>query len=284
MDAKNIGYYILNEAANPDLADAKVVSYSKVGNHVIAEGNLQEVGVKNRNGRIYLKEDLEPELHAPRQKELFAAKQMKGEMGHPDPSKGGLSRQQTIDPTMTCVQFLDEFWMEGDIVRGRFKGTNNQLGEYFNADILEGAKPAFSLRALGSIESKGGQSYVKNLKLITYDHVIYPSHKPAYMTNIVSATNESASLIAESSNIFVVDEDYSGLAVPITQKKVIEYVKEESKNLKQVIDTLELVYENIRLADNGNQVILEHVNGDKFIVNLESYIRNDIMDFCANYR
>ena len=43
-------------------------------------------------------------------------------------------------------------------------------------------------------------------------------------------------------------------------------------------------WENIRLADNGNQVILEHVNGDKFIVNLENYIRNDIMDFCANYR
>ena len=282
MNAKNIGYYILNEASDPNLSDTKVVSYNK-SNHVIAEGTLQQVGVRNRNGRIYLKEDLEPELHAPRQKELFGAKQMKGEMGHPDPSKGGLSRQQTIDPSMTCVQFLDEFWMEGDLVKGRFKGTNNDFGNYFNADLLEGAKPAFSLRALGSIESKGGQSYVKNLKLITYDHVIYPSHKPAYTDKIISGANESA-ILAESGNIFVVDEDYQGLAIPITQKKVIEYVKEESKNLKQVIDTLELVYENIRLADNGNQVILEHVNGDKFVVNLETYIKNDIMDFCANHR
>lgn len=280
MNNKNIGYYILNEAADPNISDTKIISYNKLGNRVIAEGTLQRMGSKNRNGRIYLKEDLVPELSAPRQLELFKAKQMKGEMGHPDPSKGGLSRQQTIDPDMTCVNFLEGFWVDGDLVKGRFKGTNNDKGEYFNLDLMEGAKPAFSLRALGSIESKNGQSYVKNLKLITYDHVIYPSHPEAYTSHLLNGTNESA--ITESGNLFVFENTYEGVAIPISQKKVIDYVKEESNNLKQVIDTLELVYENIKLMNNGNQVMLEHVNGDKFIVNLESHIQNEILNYCYN--
>lgn len=278
MGPKNIGYYILNEAPDPEILDARVTSNSKLGNRVIAEGTLQRTGSKNRNGRIYLKEDLEPELHAPRQRELFKAKMMKGEMGHPDPGQGGLARQQTIDPKLTCVEFLDKFWMEGDLVKGRFKGTNNDLGEYFNLDLLEGAKPAFSLRALGSIESSRGMSYVKNLKFICYDFVIYPSHPEAYTSHIVSASSEST-MLKESSNILVCE---SGLITPITQQKVIEYVKEESNNLKQVIDTLELVYESVRLSENGNQVILKHINGDTFVVNLENYIKDDIMNYCFN--
>ena len=60
-----------------NFAEKKIVSYNKDGNYTIAEGLFQQDGVKNRNGRIYLKEDLEPELHAPRQKELFAAKNVK---------------------------------------------------------------------------------------------------------------------------------------------------------------------------------------------------------------
>lgn len=278
MQPQNIGYYILNEAADPEIIDAKVLSQSKLGNRVIAEGTLQRTGAKNRNGRTYLKADLEPELSAPRQRELFKARQMKGEMGHPDPGQGGLARQQTIDPKLTCVEFLDKFWMEGDLVKGRFKGTNNDLGQYFDLDLREGAKPAFSLRALGSIESRGGVSYVKNLKLICYDVVIYPSHPEAYTSHIVKGATESA-IVKESANIVVCE---SGMVTPLTQQKIVEYVKEESNNLKQVIDTLELVYESVKLNDNMNQVVLKHINGDSFVVNLESYIKDDIMNYCMN--
>lgn len=276
MQPQNIGYYILNEAADPEIIDnLKILSPNK-SDRIIAEGTLQRTGSKNRNGRTYLKTDLEPELSAPRQKELFKARQMKGEMGHPDPGQGGLGRQQTIDPKLTCVEFLDKFWMEGDLVKGRFKGTNNDLGQYFDLDLREGAKPAFSLRALGSIESRGGVSYVKNLKLITYDQVIFPSHPEAYTSHIVKGATES-SFVKESSNILVTE---GGIITPLTQGKIIEYVKEESNNLKQVIDTLELVYETVKLNDTLNQVILKHVNGDSFVVNLENYIKDDIMNYC----
>ena len=60
MQPQNIGYYILNEAADPEIIDAKVLSQNKLGNRVIAEGTLQRTGTKNRNGRTYLKADLEP--------------------------------------------------------------------------------------------------------------------------------------------------------------------------------------------------------------------------------
>lgn len=88
MNTRNIGYYILNEAAEP-IVDTKIVSdginkfkTNKLGNRVIAEGTLQSLGKENRNKRIYLAEDLVPELSAPRQRELFRAGEMKGECGY----------------------------------------------------------------------------------------------------------------------------------------------------------------------------------------------------------
>lgn len=109
--------------------------------------------------------------------------------------------------------------------------------------------------------------------------VIFPSHVEAYTASVLSANTESA--IRESGNIVVTE---SGFLTPITQEKVVDFVKEESSNLKQVINTLELVYNNIALSETGNQVILSHVNGDKFVVNLESYIKDSIYDYCINSR
>ena len=150
---------------------------------VVAEGTLQDMDVENRNRRIYAKADLMPEINGPRMRELIKAKQFCGEYGHP--LSDDLVRQQTIDPKLVCVRF-ENVWVEDNLVKARFRGTNNDYGEYFDRDLREGCKPAFSLRALGGIENINGKAYVKGIKIITWDSVIYPSHKVAYTDKIVT--------------------------------------------------------------------------------------------------
>ena len=125
------------------------------GKRVEAEGTLQDMDVENRNRRVYMKNDLLPEINGPRMTELIKAKQFCGEYGHP--LSDDLVRQQTIDPKLVCVRF-NKVWTEGNLVKARFQGTNNDYGEYFDRDLRDGCKPAFSLRALGAIENVNGKA------------------------------------------------------------------------------------------------------------------------------
>ncbi len=280
---KIIGHYIINESAIMGFENTNIISQTKDG-RLIGEGVLQTADVKNRNQRIYPKDELFPQLKAPRTLELLEAGYLRAELGHPLSTE--LVRQQTIDDSRTCAQFL-KLWTVGDSVWGTFRGTNNAFGESFNLDLMDGCKPAWSLRALGSIVQTDRGSEVRNLRIITWDQVIYPSHPDAYTRRIVSEgaviedekkshlqlalENDSyADILGESSRI-----------IPITNQSAIAYIKAESKNLKLVRESLDFIYNDIQLSEDASKVILKTVDGDQMVINLEKYITNEIMDYCA---
>lgn len=275
----NLGYVVIETATtSSDIMPAKILEKRPDG-RVMAEGVLQEANMKNRNGRFYDSRDLFPELVAPRQLELLQTGNMRGENGHP--LSKDLVRQQTIDPN-NCVCIYTKFWTDGDFVMGNFFGTFNQLGEEFNKELLAGMSPSFSLRALGTIRNTGRGAEVKGIKLITYDRVIYPSHDKAYTRGIVG---ESAS-VAEGSNLYL-DNNDQGRLIPITNESVLNYIKTESCNFKQIKESFDLLYDDIKLINGKSQVQLTDRAGGIFVVNLENYIHNEIIGAClesAGYR
>jgi len=272
MNSTRIGHIICESPT--ESRDVKIVTQNN--NRVEAEGILQEAEEQNRNTRCYATKDLAREIKAPRTEELVDTGNMKGEEGHPIDKD--LQRQQTIMGDRTCVKYL-KFWMDGNLVKGRFKGTNNKLGEYFNADLLDGEKPSFSLRALGTIGHTGGKAWVQNLRLITYDRVYYPSHKRAYTEKIVS----EVTMLKDNGlpNKTVVEENYKGQIIPITNQSVINYIKAESANIKTILNNFDTLYESITLMENGREVQLIDINHDIIIVSLENYIADEIMDYCS---
>lgn len=259
-----IGYMIC-ETASSEIQDTKIITTQN--NRLVAEGTLQDADVINRNQRYYDRKDLFPELKCARTEELLKTGNMKGENGHP--SSKDIARQQTIDPNNVCVKFL-KFWTEDNLVKGQFKGTNNQLGEDFNNDLLDGEKPSFSLRALGTIENVGGKAYVRNLKLITYDRVIFPSHKVAYTDKLVTESG------------MMMEERPSGLIAPITNDKIINYIKTESCNIKHIMNNFDVLYESIELINRGKDIQLVDKLGNVMIVNLENYIQDEIFNYCSD--
>lgn len=162
MIVKDIGY-IINESNIALFTDTNIIKEDN--GRVIAEGILQTANEKNRNGRFYDSKELFPQLTAPRTLELLEAGYLRAELGHPLSNE--LVRQQTIDDSRTCAQFL-KLWTDGDNVWGRFRGTNNAFGEAFNKDLLDGCKPAWSLRALGTLVNTPRGAEVRKLKLITW--------------------------------------------------------------------------------------------------------------------
>lgn len=266
MAPDTIGYVIIETATtSEDIMPAKIIEKRGDG-RVLAEGCLQEANMKNRNGRFYDSRDLFPELVVPRQLELLRTGNMRGENGHP--LSKDLVRQQTIDPN-NCSVIFTKFWTDGDLVMGNFFGTYNALGEEFNKELVYGLSPSFSMRALGTIKNTNRGAEVKGVKLITYDRVIYPSHNKAYTHGVVS----------EGSN-FLLEENDRGTLIPITNQSVIDYIKEESCNIKQIRESFDLLYDDIKLINNKSQVQLTDRAGGVFIVNLENYIHNEIIGAC----
>lgn len=270
MILKDIGY-IICESAIAGFDHTNIIK--EENGKVIAEGILQTANETNRNRRYYSSEELFPQLTAPRTTELLEAGYLRAELGHPLSNE--LVRQQTIDDSRTCAQFL-KLWTEGNNVWGRFRGTNNAFGDSFNRDLLDGCKPAWSLRALGTIENTSHGAEVKNLKVITWDQVIYPSHPGAYTQRLVT---ESAGYSDEN------DINNRDRIIPITNPDVINYIKSESCNLKYVKENFDFMYDNIVLSENADKVTLTCKNGDILIINLERYIHKEIMDYaCESQR
>lgn len=267
----NVGYIICENLSQ--IKDGKIVGQTPSGKP-IAEGILQEVEEDNRNGRYYEKSELFPQLKTERTLELLKTGNFKGENGHP--MTNDIKRQATIDPNNVVVKYLD-LWTEGNFIKARFTGTNNALGEEFNKDLLDGELPSFSLRALGTIVNKNGHACVKNIKLITWDRVIYPSHKHAYTERLV---NESAG-IEKDTKLFI-DEDYHGFITPITNEKVVNLLKQESANINFVLDNFGGIYESIQLLDNGRNIQLNDGKGNILVVNLEQHVQDLLIDYCYN--
>ena len=263
----NIGYVIIETATTSrDFKPTIVRSMDK--KRVVAEVILQEANEKNRNGRFYDSNELFPQITAPRTQELIQHGELRAENGHP--LSKDIQRQSTIDPNNTVAIFL-KLWTDGNFIKAHARGTNNEKGEEFNQDLLDGFSPAWSLRALGSIINTGRGAEVKNPKIITWDRVIYPSHPRAYTQGIVS----------ESSSIVVPNND-PGMLIPITNNQVIDYIKHESANLRQVMETFEIFYDNIELVNErfNPQVKLTSRDGNIYVVNLETYLQNEIQNYC----
>lgn len=274
MNSQVIGH-IIHEA----VTESNATIIGENNQKVYATGIIQDLGVENRNGRIYEAKDMRPEIEGDRiQKELIPAGYMRGHAGHP--SSTDLSVQSVIDPKLCCVQF-DKIWLEGNDIHANFHATNNEYGKAFNQDLLEGCKPAFSLRALGSVDrERNGKCYVRNIRIITWDHVIFPSHKRAYMSGLINPKEASGINKMHESALITESCAYNGNIIPVTNDNVVSYIKEESTNVKSILNTFDTLYESAMICNGGKNVSLTLKDGNRVLVNLEQYIQDEIMNYC----
>lgn len=270
IDGKIIGEVICESYGSPvDITHVKMLN-----GKVVAECILQTADEKNRNGRYYAKEELFPQLTCPRITELLDSGTLRAECGHP--LSKDLQRQAMIDDTKTCARFL-KLWTNGNNVMAHVVGTNNELGKAFDLDLKEGVKPAWSLRALGSVEQTRRGCEVRNLRVITWDNVIYPSHPGAYTQGLVT---ESGSIIPDK-RVIVEGNDImpEGQVIKLSNSNVINFIKTESANLKFVKECFDFVYTGIQLNENGSRVYLTTTDGDTLAINLENYIASELMNY-----
>ena len=279
------GYIVMESAMEP--MKPKIIETMNEPNmfYVRFRTCLQSFDCFNRNKRNYNLRPMMEAVKADHIQELLYKGTWCGENGHPDSTD--IKRILSIDMTKICHRIIDlEF--QGNLLYGTIETLNDDAwGKQFTKHILQGLHPSFSLRALAAITKLGdGRGIIKTKPhIVTYDRVILPSHREAYMDNskpitLVQSATESAT-IQESyipeGNTF---DDTVHEVNESTIASVLDYVKEESSTFKELATFFDANYDSVSLVDESKVCIND---GDrKIIVCLEDYIRHDIASYMSD--
>ncbi len=140
-------------------------------------GIFMQADIKNRNGRVYPLDILQNEVKK-YNKNFIKEKRAFGELGHPEGPTVNLER---VSHMITSLE------PDGKNFIGEAKIMATPMGEIVKNLMDEGAKLGVSSRGMGSLDQKGGASYVRDdFYLATAaDIVADPSAPNAFVEGIM---------------------------------------------------------------------------------------------------
>ena len=181
-------YLLVTERSSAEL------SFNNEGGEYILEGIFGEIGVKNKNNRIYDESEYVPQIKSLQEK--IKGGKLLGELDHPANFDISLRNASHVIENL-------EYDQNSKQVRGRIRLLNTTSGREAKALVDAGVPIHISSRAAGVVESNG---HVKIKKLFTYDLVADPGFENAELKRV----NESFGLdLDDSVQLFELPGDFN---------------------------------------------------------------------------
>ena len=216
---------------------------------------LQSFGVKNRNGREY---DMANILHCIQTDEMIQQLLSKnswiGEIDHPAVELNGqeLTTNRISTPSLErSSHYIRSPRAEGNLLVANIQtDSSNQYGMNMAIKIVDGKiVPCFSARVFGRLENRNGKPIVMVKKLITYDWVLFQSHREA-SARINQPLQESANDFSKYMNQRI-----------IFLPQLAQMVANSSKETEFICESFGLSIEDITgFTSNADIVIQENKN------------------------
>ena len=144
---------------------------SEDGKDLYMKGLFIQGEVKNQNGRVYPKEEIQRAVESVRQR-LGKGETVLGELDHPEELQINLDRVSHI---ITDMQFDDNDGL------GKLKIIDTPMGNIAKALLKAGAKLGVSSRGSGNVNESGK---VSEFDIVTVDIVAQPSAPDAFPESI----------------------------------------------------------------------------------------------------
>lgn len=236
---------------------------------------LQRFNADNRNGRNYGDKAMTEGLMAENVQELYRDGNWMGEAGHP--IGGDMERILTIDPANTSHRIVN-FDVRGDYLHGTVETLDDGAqGTRMTKNILQGITPTFSLRALAKLMKRPGRSTLIRTRprIVTYDWVYLPSHKEARIEGRDKIQQVRRPLSATSGQI--VTESL----IPVLESQILDFIKEESVNVKLTSDLCEVALEGMSLSPDGKLVYVKEGH-NTYAMAVEDHLHHEIRSYMSN--
>lgn len=219
--------------------------------YITFEAVLQSFDVMNRNRRKYdINNVLEAINNSEYIQEMLKHNSWIGEIDHPAPEYSGqeLTPQRLYNPSMEksshyirkprAVNNLLEATIQTD--SGTTHGMNMAL------KIADGKiTPCFSARLMGSLENRNGEPWVNVKKLVTYDWVLFPSHKEA-----AAKMNQPV-----LENVTIAEETLNSKIIPF--RELAQKAANNSKETEMLCEAFGLTINDvIGMTESGNSLVI----------------------------
>lgn len=245
---------------------------------------LHSFDVINRNHRCYQMANLEECLKTERILALLADNAWYGEMDHP---------LQITENGKLTPQRLQTIWMPNrshKIMKPTFKSnllyahiqtaSGTEAGAGFAKEIIQGLIPAFSCRAIAVLKYINGKPTVVVRKVITYDWVLYPSHKEAHATSPATGVLKAIETITESvtDRVKAFSED---IILPL--KEILENVGEKDPSVNLIMESFDLSNDDIVGFDAKRQRAIITDGNNKMFVKMSPETVSEVQDFYNSF-
>jgi methyl-accepting chemotaxis protein len=268
---------------------------------VVLEGVFTEIGVKNKNNRIYEEAEVLP--HINELKEKVKTNKLLGELDHPKDFDISLSNVSHV------IEDLD-YDSDKKQVLGRIRLLNTSKGKEAQALIEDGIPLHISSRAAGTVDEAGK---VKIKKFFTYDLVADPGFENAELARVnesfgfenteglyiyemdssedeINKTNKTDLTMENTSDKFVTVEDFNKYTEYVKNtldgvkesansnndeliEKLVKYTEHIAEKVNQVTDYTEYLSENLDKSISHSDYLAENI--DK-IKNYASYLGEEL--------
>ena len=240
------------------------------------EAVLQSFGDLNRNRRMYDQANIMTLIRTDEYiQDMLRKNSWMGEMDHPAPKiqDQELTVNRIGNPHMGHTShYIRKPHEEGNLLVAHIQtDSGTKDGMNMAIKIVDGKIiPCFSARVFGSLDKKSGRPIVNVRKLITYDWVLFPSHKLAE-AKIKQPVMEAAETLAEQAQTTVIF--LPQLAQMAANTKETEWLC-ESFGLS--IDDLVGVTEsgNSVVLDNGQDAYIQPITDRQVRSRTQSFLRD----------
>ncbi len=175
----------------------------------------------NQNGRLYKFKALDEGMK--KAQHLIDNDMMWFEESHP--MTDNPRRFATVLMSNSVCKLNSWVWEDNSIV-GVCETLQTAKGKDLKGLLLQGVMPGVSLRAMGKVQKRNGINIVENnLRIISFDNVLNPSHKDAIASGIITENTD------------IVTENFDNSKI-ITESELFNFIENKSENVKILQDTL----------------------------------------------
>ena len=212
---------------------------------------LQSFGILNRNGREYDMDNIWNLICTDDYiQSMLKQNSWMGEIDHPNPTMKDeeMTLQRIANPDTTRTShYIRSPRRNGNLLEANIQtDCSNENGMNMAYKIMDGKIiPCFSARVLGALTRKNGRPIVNVRKLVTYDWVLFPSHREA-MAKINQPLMESVNAVSQ----------YIGAKI-IYLKELAQMAANNSKETEWLCESFGLGIDDVvGLTSTGNSVVV----------------------------
>ena len=286
---KDVGVMYLAEETSPEqntVKDHKVHNDGDVF-YVDFESCIHSFGVMNRNSRMYEAANIEECLKTERIQHYLSHGGWFGEMNHPTPKYKDQplapERIRDIDMENTSPKMLNPH-MERNLLVSRIQSDAGTAARMNLAKkMVQGFVPGFSCRAIATMTIKNSKPVVNVRQIITYDWVLFQSHREA--EQIRSVENKFITKSPDGNKVLTNNHfvnESSDIAIPM--KDLIGRISNSDPNAQVILEGFDLDIDSVMgFTPNRKNMIIRDQDSNTIYCGINQKSKRIVDDFFRSF-